>query len=145
MHSPEISRRHARMETTLRFITVLASLFLLTWSMTGCSQSKSPPPRTYKVEGIVVFKSGEIYTTGGAIEFRHETQSGATSIGEIQTNGKFVVRTLTGEHKVPGALEGPHTVTIIPASREQNVQPIFLKKKYVVAAGDNNLTIDVDD
>lgn len=93
----------------------------------------------------MVSKSGETFTTGGAIEFRPDAQSDANSIGEIQPDGKFVLHTLTSQHKVPGAQEGPHSVTIIPASREQNVQPIFLKKKYVVAAGDNFLTVDIDD
>lgn len=109
----------------------------------GCGR-RNPPPRTYKVEGVVV-KSGEPYTAGGAIEFCHETLVGATSIGEIGPDGKFVLYTLTDQHKVEGAQEGSHTVTIIPASRQQNVQPIFLKKKYVVETADNKLTVDVDD
>src|SRR4029079_17797565 len=120
-----------------------AGLFLVVAALCGCSRGAptEPPPTTYKVEGQVL-QSGKPFAGGGAIEFLAD---GKRALGDIQADGTFVLRTLTAQHNVPGASEGSHTVTILPASKSQNVRPIVLKKKYVVAPKDNHLTIQVDD
>lgn len=127
----------------MRVFIVLSVMFLL---MCGCSQRhEEPKPETHKVQGKVVYSGGKNYTDGGVIEFRHETQIGATSIGLIEPNGTFSLQTSTAQHKVQGAMEGAYTVTIIPSAPDQNVQPIPIKKKYNIATGDNNLTVVIEE
>jgi hypothetical protein len=52
---------------------------------------------------------------------------------------------MTAQKKVPGAVEGTYTITIIPPAADQNIKLIELKKKYNVTKGDNNLTVVVDE
>ena len=95
--------------------------------------------------GKVVHKNGKPYTLGGSISFRHETKEGVSTEGTIDPDGAFVLQTVTAHHNVSGALEGSHAVTIVPPAPDQNVVPIRLAKTYVVVAGDNNLTIELED
>ncbi len=128
------------MRSSLVFILFLLILIPLV----GCNRKTEPPPITQKVGGTVVFKDAKPFSGGGTIEFRHETKSGATAISGILPDGKFDLFTMTAQHKVPGAQEGSYTVTITPASEDQNVQPINIKKKYVIAVGENELTVVID-
>jgi hypothetical protein len=130
----------------MRSLTILEGCFLLIGVAGGCSPARvEERPVTHKVTGKVIYKGGKAYSKSGAIEFRHETQSGATSIGEIQSDGSFELRTVTAHHRLVGALEGAHFVTIIPVSPNQDIQPILLAKKYAVAPGDNQLIVEIED
>lgn len=119
---------------------LLLGVFLAAGSF-GCGQAPSEPlPKTYKVEGKIL-KKGQPYSGGGVIEF---IADGKRSLGDIQPDGTFLLRTVTAQHNVAGASEGQHAVTILPASKDQSAAPISLKKKYAVTAGDNQLTILVE-
>lgn len=120
--------------------------FVLACSLLGCTQpNREPPPVTTKVNGKVVHANGKAYTEGGMIEFRNESKPGVTSISGIQPDGTFSLYSLKGQHKVSGAEEGSYEVTITPNSQDQNVRSMVLKKKVVVAPGDNDLTIQLED
>jgi hypothetical protein len=119
------------------------TFFIVAATLTGCGRPapSEPAPTTYKVVGKVL-KGSKPFTAGGAIEF---IADGKRALGDIQPDGAFVLRTVTAQHNVTGAPDASYTVTIVPASQAQNVRPITLKKKYVVAPGDNQLTIQLDE
>ena len=129
----------------MRAAVVLVLLSILFWPLVGCKQDQERPPTTHKVEGKVVYRDGKAFTTGGAIEFRHETVDGAASRGTIKPDGTFDLYTMTAQNKLPGAQEGSHIVTIFPTTTDKTAQPISVKKKYVIVAGDNSVTVQLND
>jgi hypothetical protein len=126
----------------------VASVAILTFALTlvACTPNHGEPvPETQKVEGKVTYKDGRSFTEGGAIEFRHAEKEGVFARGDIDKSGTFKLHTMTAQKKVPGAVEGTYTITIIPPAADQNIKLIELKKKYNVTKGDNNLTVVVDE
>lgn len=113
--------------------------------LTSCNSQREPPPATTKAEGVVLDAKGKPYTGGGAIEFRHTAKDGVRSNSEIKPDGTFLLHTITSQQRVPGAQEGPHEVTIIPASPDQSIKPFVLRKNYTIAPGDNYLKIQLED
>lgn len=121
------------------FVVLVGSTALL-----GCNNRQlEPKPETHKVTGTIVLKNGKSYAEGGSIQFQPE--NGASSMGIINEQGAFELYTVTADHRVEGALEGTHTVTIMPLSADQDGRSILLRKKYKVGPGDNNLTIVIED
>ena len=117
--------------------------------LVGCSSnpSKEPVPSTHPVRGNVTLPGGKPFTQGGSISFQHDDDAkrGVTTSGEIDAkDGSFTLHSVTAQHKVPGAQEGAHSVTIIPKSTDQSVQPIQLRKKYVIKAGANRLNVEIE-
>jgi hypothetical protein len=114
----------------------------------GCAGGGKPMPKTYPVTGKVVQADGSPLA-GGLIHFKPETNAEVTTTGVIQSDGSFTLRTTLDTQQVPGAVEGPHTVTILPplgqdqhAARGMAPQPIQLRETYTVKAeGANNFTI----
>ncbi|MCS7044964.1 MAG: hypothetical protein NZO58_01280 [Gemmataceae bacterium] len=120
-------------------------LCALAAALIGCGGGESEKfPTTYKVEGTVLRKNGSPYP-GGMINFRH-TGSDYSANGVIKSDGTFTLETLTRSNKkLPGAVEGEHNVMVLPPGDSQDAaKPIILTKKYVVKAGDNNLTVQLD-
>ncbi len=129
-----------------RRCTVLTGLASLIFSLIfGCSSQRvEPPPPTQKVEGVVLRKDGKP-AGPGAIEFRHAKNPEFVSLGDVGADGKFVLRTIGGRQDAAGAQEGEHTVTYTPSSEKQEQMiPMELSKKYVIKAGDNNLTVTLE-
>ena len=120
-------------------------LFVLA-AFIGCGNAepvKAPP--TNKVEGVVVRPNGKP-ALRGAIEFRHVAKPEFPSMGEVDADGRFSLRTIAGNNQnVVGAQEGEHTVTYTPTSEKQEEMiPVTLSKKYMVKAGDNNITVTLE-
>ena len=129
--------RRSAVPTGLVF--AVAALFL------GCSRAlvQAPPP-TQKVEGVVLRKDGKPAGPGG-IEFRHATKPEFVSLGDVDSEGKFTLRTMGGSQDAAGAQEGEHTVTYTPQSDKQELMiPVTLSKKYVIKSGDNNITVKLE-
>ena len=111
----------------------------------GCGKHADPVPTTYEVRGRVLKADGSPYING-LIEFRCDSDPTVTTNAIIQPDGSFVLETLAGDKKIPGAIAGMHQVTITPLmtgdQTEQSVAgPIFLRQKYEVTAGLNDLEI----
>jgi len=124
-------------------ITGLALLLLA--GFLGCArQTAKPPPPTQKAEGIVLRKDGKP-VTGGSVEFRHATNPKFVSMGDVGADGRFTLRTMGGASDAAGAQEGEHTVTYTPASaKQEEMIPVTLSKKYVIKAGDNEITVTLE-
>ena len=119
---------------------VLAALAL------GCPPGGPPPPKTYPVQGRVVFKDGQPMT-GGAVEFRPSDPAAPISTGEVGPDGNFSLNCVVGTRKVAGAVAGTFQVTVMPPqSREQSGgRPVQLSKPYTVKEDDsNNFTLTID-
>jgi hypothetical protein len=125
---------------------LIAGLALLLISgFLGCArQTAKPPPPTQKVEGIVLRKDGKP-VSGGGVEFRHATKPEFVSLGEVGPDGRFTLRTMGGISDAVGAQEGEHTVTYTPASaKQEEMIPVTLSKKYMIKAGDNEITVTLE-
>ena len=114
-------------------------------SSVGCSGGPSEPlPATFPVTGKVVFKEGEP-CTGGAIQFQSEVDPAITALGEIEPDGSFSLFTHLDGNRLPGAIEGPHEVTVMPPSSEsQMAMPITLAAPYSVQPKENDFTVTID-
>jgi hypothetical protein len=111
----------------------------------GCAQRETvKPPPTVSVKGMVLDKNKKPFP-GGSIEFRLISNPEFTTMGIIQDDGSFTLRTIAGNANIEGVQEGDHKVTIVPKiGAVQDVKPILLKKPVTVKAGDSQVTVIVD-
>ncbi|MBI1833157.1 MAG: hypothetical protein HYR84_17080 [Planctomycetes bacterium] len=123
-------------------ICILAIGFAI--ALTGCDRTP-PPPKTYPVKGKVAFIGGG-NPSGGVIEFRSVSES-VTALGQVQSDGSFVLSTLASNQKLDGAVEGEHTVRFTPdmgQGEQSTLLPVTAKEKYrVKTEGDNDLVVTV--
>jgi hypothetical protein len=127
----------------LLFAVVVASV-----TATGCQHgASSAPPPLYAVTGKVVCKSGASLA-GGTIEFRSRDDPTVRGVSTLQDDGSFVIHTIHGDRRLPGAIAGTHQVTIfLPLGEEKErppVEPIVLPHEYTVEPRDNQFTIEID-
>lgn len=116
--------------------------------MFGCGQAGPEIPDTYPVTGKVLKADGQPMTNA-IIDFRPEGNAVGMTSGELQSDGSFELVTMVDGEKVPGAIAGPHQVSVTPLMGDQTQQtavvgPIFLPTPFVVKAGDNDFTIQLD-
>jgi hypothetical protein len=113
----------------------------------GCKGAK-PLPKTYPVTGKVLHADGSPYA-GGLVQFKPEGNDDVTTTGLIQPDGSFTLTSTVDKQQVPGALEGRHTVTVLPPlAQDQRAMkgtpplPVELRETCTVKPdGDNNFTI----
>jgi hypothetical protein len=113
----------------------------------GCKPVK-PLPKTYPVSGKVVHADGTPLN-GGLVQFKPQGNTTVTTSGAILADGSFALSSFIDDQKVPGAVEGPHAVTILPpqgqdqrAGKGLAFQPIELGEPLTVKPdGENNFTI----
>src|SRR5688572_22509980 len=91
----------------------LLTLLSLLLAASGCRPAGPPGPKTYPVQGKVVYKNGQPYP-GGAIEFRPTAGEPHNAVGVIGPEGSFKLQTLGGNVPLAGAVEGTFQVTITP-------------------------------
>jgi hypothetical protein len=110
----------------------------------GCSKAPTAPlPTTYPVTGKVIFEAGQP-ATGGSVQFRSTTDPSISALGEIGPDGSFSLNTRVDNYELPGTIEGPHEVTVIPAMSEDQMEiPVVLPDPYIVGPGDNDFTIEI--
>lgn len=104
----------------------------------------------HPVKGVVK-RDGRL-VTGGQVRFNPEPDKGEFIINaEVGGDGTYKLSTTratdqTGERK-PGAPAGTYLVVFIPALGDQsaggNTDPVELPKPVTVAAGDNDIPIEV--
>lgn len=88
---------------------LLAAALLL-----GCGDSGPTPPKTYPVKGRVVYSDGTPMP-GGSITFLLTSGNPEQSaLGDMDSNGEFALRTIFGNKRLTGAVEGTFEVTIQP-------------------------------
>jgi hypothetical protein len=125
---------------TKRITTAALAAVLLA---TGCQGGKALP-KTYPVSGKVVYSDGTPMT-GGLVQFKPKGNAEVTTSGAIAQDGSFTLNSFVDNQKVTGAIEGPHTVTILPplgqdqhAARGSSVQPIELRESFTVKPDESN-------
>jgi hypothetical protein len=121
-------------------------------ALTSCSRSKPlrPAPPTFPVSGEVKLDGGKV-PPGSTIEFRPENNEKAaelTAKGVVHASGKFTLCILYIDRILPGALEGPHTVSIsFPSSNSSNSSYssglISIPEKFTVEPRENYFTVTV--
>jgi len=124
----------------IRLALLLAALV----ACPGCAKAPSVPlPTTYPVTGKVFFEGGQP-ATGGSVQFRSTTDSSISALGEIGPDGSFSLTTHLDGNKLPGTIEGPHEVTVIPAMSEEQMEiPVVLQEPCTVGPGDNEFILEV--
>jgi hypothetical protein len=112
----------------------------------GCNKSPvRPTVKTYPVTGKVVLASGHL-PRGSNIMFEPADPK-ATARSIIADDGSFTLTTVFFESKLPGAVEGPHRVTVVPAltADGEGARPaIVLKETYTVKPKENQFTIKIE-
>lgn len=130
-----------------RFHVWLAGFgMLLASALLGCGsgQRVAPPPPTHKTEGVVLKKDGKP-VNGGSVEFRSVQTPEFVSLGDVGQDGRFTLRTMGGSQDVAGAQEGENTVTYTPPLNDKGeTNPVVLTKTYAIKAGDNNITVTLE-
>jgi hypothetical protein len=125
---------------------VLLRLLLLgCLGLPGCRGSSAPaPPETYPVTGTVVGEDGQPLS-GGAIYFHPTGDASTEALADIQADGSFSLYTMAHGEKYPGAVAGPHEVTVIPPpSGPDDIPPATrLPETVTVEREANQLTIRV--
>jgi hypothetical protein len=126
---------------------ILFVFFLLLGALCGCQGPlREPRPVTHKAAGRVVHKDGKPFTRGGVIVFQHEGTRGMNCQGTIkEEDGTFELYSLTAQHRVTGAPEGQYTVVINPKAEGHERVSWTLAKKYSITAGENDLTIVIEE
>lgn len=126
----------------LLLAVALAPLF---W-FAGCGEPGDPPPKTYEVTGKVVHVDGRPFK-GGTIEFHSVENTSLTTMGQIKDDGTFTLTTMTGKHKLEGAVEGTFTAMVTPGlnqdqTEQDNFDAISVRDKFTVnSTGENNFTV----
>jgi hypothetical protein len=124
--------------TTCRTVRTAAvrAVLLLAVAFTGCGKGI---PKTYPVNGIVVYKGGKPVTYG-RVEFHSKSHPELRATGGIQTDGSFTLTThLEGKNR-EGAVAGEHTVLI---ELESRAALVTLPDPYTVTSGDNTVTFEI--
>jgi hypothetical protein len=97
--------------TRVGFLAFLAGLGLL---LAGCPSAPGPtPPRTVPVQGKVLDKNNQPLK-GGTIEFRDPDNPDLRSLGVIDSNGNFTLKTSWEKGAVDGVQPGKYQVKIMP-------------------------------
>ena len=148
-------------------LTVLLGVALL--GIVGCSKTPSLS-QTYPVRGKVVFSDGKP-VRGGNVWFRPQNDPHVTTRGKIEPDGTFTLSSFTAGGHGPGAIAGPHRVTVvaelegrfrtivtphsasppggksgaapIPTTKVPETQTVTLPDTYTVEPGDNDFTLTV--
>jgi len=128
--------------TSARALGALALAAVLAGLLLGCgTKPGTPPPATYPVTGQVISPTGQALA-GGAVQFQSQTDRALVALGDIGPDGSFSLATQFEGRKLPGAIEGPHEVTVIPPMTErQDAVPVTLRQPFTVGRQENRFTI----
>jgi hypothetical protein len=105
-------------------------------AITGCGGM----PRTYPVQGKVVFKGGKP-VTDGRIQFQSAADPQFKALGDIDKDGSFSLTTYIGAKKAQGAPQGPYSVVV---ELERPAEVVALPTPYTVEPRDNDFTIAIE-
>jgi hypothetical protein len=110
----------------------------------GCSSGPAPP-KTYPVSGQVITKEGQPLA-GGVVEFHSTSEPALTTLGDIEPDGKFTLRTLFQGQNLPGAVQGGYEVTVFfPMDGDRRgTASVRLPQPYTVEAKENHFKIEVE-
>jgi len=132
--------------------SILICAFLAAGLLFGCGSGgkQSDFPDLHPVKGVV--KRDGTPVKGGAVQFFPDpAQPDFLINSEVSTEGAYELSTVrttdkSGERKT-GAATGTYKITFTPPLGDQTaggaVNPIELTKTFTVAAGDNNIPIDL--
>ena len=115
-----------------RRIAAVAVLLLVTLASAACQRAGPVPPATHPVSGKAVGQGGASLA-GGVVQFQSQQDSQLIALGDIQADGSFTLYTPFHGRQLPGAVEGPQQVTVIPPMTErQDAVPTTLLETYTV-------------
>ena len=129
----------------VRALVVLALMVL----QAGCSRDTTP--KTYPVQGKVVYKGSQQPLTQGTVLFESVSEPKVQASGELQPDGSFELASDLGK---PGTVPGEHRVLIQPPFMETGQKPILQKRftSYATSklratvnpGGKNDVTLEVE-
>jgi hypothetical protein len=110
----------------------------------GCSSGPAPL-KTYPVRGQVILKGGQPLA-GGVVEFHSSSEPSLTTLGDIEADGKFTLRTLFQGQNLPGAVPGGYEVTVFfPTDGDlRATASVQLPQPYTIEAKENQFNIEVE-
>ena len=114
---------------------LLAALVLV--GVVGCGGGM---PRTYPVQGKVVFKGGKP-VTDGRVQFQSASDPQFKALGDIAQDGSFSLTTYVGPKHKSGAPAGEYRVVV---ELERPARVVALPNPYTVGTGDNEFTITIE-
>jgi hypothetical protein len=121
---------------------IVLPALLVVVGLSGCRQKvEYTPPKIYPVTGKVIAPPGKL--PGRSIIQFSPKDASLMAQGPIAADGSFSLKLLFHKQVLSGATEGPHRVTVIPASDEGPEPPIAIKKPYIVEAKENHFTIQI--
>jgi len=137
-------------------ITRLAALVIgaLLWLgllvlQVGCSRGSTP--KTYPVQGKVVYKGNQQPLGQGTVLFESVSEPKVQASGELQPDGSFELASDMGK---PGTVPGEHRVMIQPPFLETGQKPLVHRRftsyatsklrAAVNAGGRNEVTLEVE-
>jgi hypothetical protein len=121
---------------------------LVSTGIIGCrDKNQTNMPKTYPVQGVVRYKSGQALK-GGTIIFKSVDHPTLTITGEIKTDGSFTLVTLVDGKgkKVEGAPEGKHEIVVYPPSDENQMSEdiTVLNPKQTVEPKENQCNVEIE-
>jgi hypothetical protein len=132
--------RHAHGSSLRNFVFLMLPLVV---GLSGCRQKVVyQPPKTYPVSGKVIVSPRKA-PAGSLITFAPKDTS-LTAQGRIEQDGSFTLQTLFHKQMLPGAVEGPHRVIVLPLINNGPGPAINAKKTYTVEPKENQFTIQLD-
>ncbi len=117
-------------------MTRLAAALILA-GIVGCGGGM---PKTYPVQGKVVFKGGKP-VTDGRVQFQSTTDPQFKALGDIAEDGSFSLTTYVGPKHKTGAPAGDYRVVV---ELERPARVVTLPSPYTVGAGDNEFAIVIE-
>lgn len=128
-------RTHARWPILLAICAALG--------ISGCTAKEMPA--TFPVQGKVLQADGTPLH-GGAVQFRSLENPVYTTIGDIDQDGNFTLRTLANNERIDGAPPGKYQATVIPDSNDQSNRSVILATIYTIKEGEKTeLILKLDD
>ena len=124
-------------------LALLGCLACAASALPGCGAQPVEIPPTYPVHGRVAFADGQPLTCG-MVHFQSLDDRQVSMTGEVDANGRFTIETFVVGDRVPGAVEGRHRVTILPAISDQLSQPTVIPEPIIVAPGENELSFTIE-
>lgn len=123
---------------------VTAIALLLAVGLLGCHRRvEKTPPETYPVSGKLVTTRGQLPPAGSTIQFQPENVNW-TANGRIEADGSFTLSVPFNQKRLPGATQGPHSVTVFPIFEHRRGNPISIQERCVVEPKDNRFTVSLD-
>ena len=111
----------------------------------NCRES-APPLETWSVRGAVVDQNGDS-PTDGVVRLLTNADSRLITVGPIQPDGSFTVRTQRQGFEYPGAAPGEYSIVVITSKPGGDGNPVPVRfevpEPFTVAKTENQLNLEI--